>query len=394
MLSRAPFALVCASLASFASAQTIQLNEIYASHSNPTADIYEFIELKGPANASLANYLVLIVEGDWTATPNHGRLKRVWDLTGHSLSSSGRFVLGEPAVTPAPDLVIDWLGTGQDTLENGTETIYLVHDASGMNVATLVGMAVPPGGFTQVDPDGDLVTTIPGLATIVDIVGLVDGGYLATTNPDVVYDGATVHGPAAPLTSAQIPAGIFRGLDAPNPWCADFLDVDATANLSQPRTPGAVNGTCPSTPPVSVNYCTSGTTTNGCLAVMSSTGVPSVASTSGFVVTCSNVEGAKQGILFYGTSGPVATPWGLGGTSFLCVKSPTQRMGTQNAGGTTNLCDGALSIDLLGYLAANPTALGNPFSAGQQAWLQGWFRDPPSFKTTNLSDGLEITFVP
>jgi hypothetical protein len=32
--------------------------------------------------------------------------------------------------------------------------------------------------------------------------------------------------------------------------------------------------------------------------------------------------------------------------------------------------------------------------SGQNAWLQGWFRDPPAVKTTSLSDGLQITFVP
>jgi hypothetical protein len=41
-----------------------------------------------------------------------------------------------------------------------------------------------------------------------------------------------------------------------------------------------------------------------------------------------------------------------------------------------------MTIDLLAYLAANPTAIGgssstSPFLAGQNAWCQGWFRDPP-----------------
>ena len=143
-----------------------------------------------------------------------------------------------------------------------------------------------------------------------------------------------------------------------------------------------------------VNYCTAGTTTNSCTATMSATGSPSVSQTSGLMVSCNNVEGVKQGIIFYGNIGPVASPWGIGGSSFLCVKSPTQRTGTQNTGGTANQCDGTMSLDLLAYLAANPTAVGNPFSAGQKCWIQGWFRDPPAVKTTSLSDGLEITFVP
>ena len=40
--------------------------------------------------------------------------------------------------------------------------------------------------------------------------------------------------------------------------------------------------------------------------------------------TAQGVEGQKQGLLFYGLQGGQAQPWGSG-TSFLCVKSPTQR---------------------------------------------------------------------
>ena len=58
------------------------------------------------------------------------------------------------------------------------------------------------------------------------------------------------------------------------------------------------------------------------------------------------------------------------------------------------MCDGALTLDFFVYMAANPTALGNPFLSGQQAWFQGWFRDPAAIKTTSLSDGLEVTFLP
>jgi hypothetical protein len=53
-----------------------------------------------------------------------------------------------------------------------------------------------------------------------------------------------------------------------------------------------------------------------------------------------------------------------------------------------------LSLDVLAYLSSHPMTLGAPFSAGQRCWLQAWFRDPPAAKTTNLSNGLEVTFVP
>jgi hypothetical protein len=69
-------------------------------------------------------------------------------------------------------------------------------------------------------------------------------------------------------------------------------------------------------------------------------------------------------------------------------------MGTQTSGGTLNACDGTLSIDWNAFIAANPTSLGCPYSGGETVWAQGWFRDPPSPKTTNLSNALQFTVQP
>lgn len=76
------------------------------------------------------------------------------------------------------------------------------------------------------------------------------------------------------------------------------------------------------------------------------------------------------------------------------MKAPTQRTGTQTSGGTNGACDGAYSLDWNQYVAANPTALGAPFAGGETVYAQGWFRDPPSAKTTNLTDGLQFTVCP
>ena len=143
-----------------------------------------------------------------------------------------------------------------------------------------------------------------------------------------------------------------------------------------------------------VTYCTAGVSTNGCVPAISGSGTPSVAASSGFTISVANVEGAKLGLLFYGINGRASSNWGSGGTSFLCVKTPTQRMGSANSGGTAGLCDGTISEDWLAYIAAHPGALGAPFSAGAVVNAQGWYRDPPAVKTTNLSDGLEFTLVP
>jgi hypothetical protein len=138
-------------------------------------------------------------------------------------------------------------------------------------------------------------------------------------------------------------------------------------------------------------YCTPATTSNGCNATMSWAGTPTASLSCPFNVSVNNVEGAKQGLIFYGVSGPTAAPWGTG---FLCVKAPTQRTPAQFSGGTAGACDGTLTLDFNAYMTANPLALGQPLYAGEPFWMQAWFRDPPSPKTTNFSDALTFTLAP
>lgn len=141
-------------------------------------------------------------------------------------------------------------------------------------------------------------------------------------------------------------------------------------------------------------YCTAGTTTNGCVPAISGSGTPSATASTGFTIAVANVEGQRAGLLFYGVSGPTAAAWGSGGSSFLCVKVPNQRMGAQTSGGTAGACDGAFSEDWNDYRFTHPGSLGNPFSSGDLVWAQAWFRDPPAVKTTNLSNGLEFILCP
>jgi endonuclease I len=145
---------------------------------------------------------------------------------------------------------------------------------------------------------------------------------------------------------------------------------------------------------VVTNYCTSGTTTNGCAPSISAAGTPSASANSGFTISVADVEGQKQGLIFYGVSGRAANAWWSGSTSFLCVRPPTQRSPAQNSGGTDNACDGVLALDFNAYRAAHPLALGQPMAAGLIIDAQAWFRDPPAPNTTNLSNGLEFALTP
>jgi subtilisin-like proprotein convertase family protein len=142
-------------------------------------------------------------------------------------------------------------------------------------------------------------------------------------------------------------------------------------------------------------YCTPAApgSSSGCIPTIAATAQPNVAHSSGCVITVSNVEGQKNGIIFYGLQ-PNGIPWCAGGNSMLCVKAPTGRTGNQSSNGTGGACDGTLVLNWDAFQLGHPGALGQPWSAGDKAYVQGWFRDPPSCKTTFLSQALEMTYQP
>jgi Tol biopolymer transport system component len=148
--------------------------------------------------------------------------------------------------------------------------------------------------------------------------------------------------------------------------------------------------------PAPSEYCTSGTSSIGCSATIAASASPSVSLANACNVTVSNVDGQKSGLLFYGIDNTsfVPGPWASGSTSFLCVKPPAQRTAIQSSGGTTNACDGSYTLDWNAYQSANPLALGNPWSAGDRLYVQAWFRDPPAPKSTNLSNSIELVYLP
>ena len=140
----------------------------------------------------------------------------------------------------------------------------------------------------------------------------------------------------------------------------------------------------------STSYCTAGVSTDGCVPSIHGVGTPSVLLPTGFTIECQQVPGNKFGVIFYGITGQQATPWGQGSSSFLCVRQPLQRTPEQSSGGVAGNCDGVLSIDWNLFMTTNPLALGNPRFLGQQYDAQGWYRDPPAPRTTNLTNGLHF----
>lgn len=144
------------------------------------------------------------------------------------------------------------------------------------------------------------------------------------------------------------------------------------------------------------NYCTAGTTTNGCVPSISASAQPSAALSAPCTIDVTDVEGAKQGLIFYGVdnTGFSPLPWGSGSSSFFCVKSPVQRSIPQNSGGVFNTCTGVLTLDWNVFQSSFPGTLGSPFAPGDRVYAQAWFRDPPAPRTTNLSDAIELTVSP
>jgi hypothetical protein len=133
-------------------------------------------------------------------------------------------------------------------------------------------------------------------------------------------------------------------------------------------------------------YCTAKVNSAGCTPAIAFTGTPSATSGSGFQISASNILSNKFGLLFYGKSGPSASPF-QGGT--LCVAPPLVRTMVQNSGGSAP-CGGSFSLDFNAYIAsgADPALV-----SGQQVNAQYWSRDPGFAPpdNTNLTDAVEFT---
>ena len=142
-------------------------------------------------------------------------------------------------------------------------------------------------------------------------------------------------------------------------------------------------------------FCTSAVTVGGCTPLISGNGQASASAATPFSLEVEHVDGQRSGILFYGTNNAGFTPlsW-FGGSSALCVQSPLQRTALQTSGGTVGLCDGGFALDWNAYVAANPTALGAPFAAGERIFVQGWFRDSAAPGGTNLSNAFDAAIWP
>ncbi len=383
--------------ASAASAQSINLNEVYISELN--TDTHEFYELVGPPSASLSGYMLLYVEGDTGTT--QGRLKLAQDLSTFSLRPSGYFVIGDTNVTP--DITI---GSGgpptANGIENGSATIYLVTTATPAAITALLN--------TDVRVAAGTTTVLPTLCTIVDIISVTDSGA-----GDQTFDGSVVVLPD-PLFPTSVVPGIFRPCDAPAAWSLNaWLDFDPVATQPiLPPTPGAKNVGCPIAPGTSFcepntggviacpcgnngaagKGCENSASTGG--AMLNGTGSASTLGDT-LVMTATGIASAGPSCLGFNQN---LTSILLQGSSLLatgvvfgdgvrCFGGSLKRINVgASSGGTYTFGPGVL---------AQSTALGDPLVTGNTRYYLVYYRDAcASFCPTtnfNATQGYQITWL-
>jgi len=331
-------------------------------------------------------------------------------LTLSTLASASDFKLRIDCTVSSID------GAGASTApfaaaQNGDPLVveYVLSAPGAVNGAALfVNGAATPGTLYQIDYAASTATFLGQVLPLTDTVPAPyeDGVTLASSVNGVLgYTGVANGVFSLTLIDFIQPSGAVISTD--DLAALSGATIDTTSMLTSivafsetfPNSDGVIFSVSrvrvlPFTAPPVV-YCTSGTSTAGCAPTISASAQPSATAANPCTLTVSGLDGQRQGLIFYGldNTGFAPLPWSTTSTSFLCVKSPTQRTPAQLSGGTAGQCDGALALDWNSFLVST-AALGEPFAAGGKLYAQGWYRDPSASKTTNLTNAVELTFVP
>ncbi len=170
------FGLLCLPLF-FVEAQdsTILLNELKVNPPGPDSP-HEYIEIKGPANASLTNLYFISVEGDGD---DAGRVTLLIDLSPQTLGDNGLLIIVSPAhsyTIPANTTIVTNMQLeGSGGLQNGSNSFMLISSTTAIRSGI------------DYDTDNDGVLELPDGAMILDSLGWSDGGA-----GDLIYGGAVL----------------------------------------------------------------------------------------------------------------------------------------------------------------------------------------------------------
>ena len=192
----------------------VLINEVYVRHETAQWETDEFVEFVGPPGFSLAGLSLVVIEGD--AEDNPGIVDRVWSFnSAHVIPENGFFVAGDSGLAP------DFTTGSFNTMENGTQTVLLVRNAT-----VSIG--------SDVDLDNDGAPEVTAIGIIEDSIALADGGL---GSGDHAYYGAPVFGP----DGSEVPPGAAR--------VPDGVDTDTATDWEQlSRLLGGSDGYQPSTP--------------------------------------------------------------------------------------------------------------------------------------------------
>jgi hypothetical protein len=182
-------------------------------------------------------------------------------------------------------------------------------------------------------------------------------------------------------------------------YLTDLVTVDATGRIRIivcNYSPGAGRlsgfqlvkiGSCPS---AGTPYCDQGKV-EGCDSETRVSGRPNASLGDRFQVEVVGTKVVRDGFLFFSTNGRQSVPWQ--GTGNQCVVPPVQRTDllTSGTGFSLNSCDGQLSFDFNGWMAAHPAKAPPPGSTVQ---MQAVTYPPASPSSLKLLDAIEFTIEP
>lgn len=138
--------------------------------------------------------------------------------------------------------------------------------------------------------------------------------------------------------------------------------------------------------PGPITFCTSKTSSAGCIPSIGFGGGPAGAGVGGpFLVRANGVDELKNGHLFFGLA-PGPFPF-LGG--WHCIQPPTQRTPIQNSGTAGGPCSGGYAFDFNAFVQGGGTPHVVP---GTMVTAQYWYRDPGDPFGSMLTDAIEFGY--